>query len=229
MKIAFHVHSLYSYDSISSINSILNKCLDLKIDMIILSDHDTTKGSYQLNKLIKKKKLKIIAPISCEYSTDSGDIIGVNVNNNITFNNRSINHILKQIKLNNGITILPHPFDNHIIENINFDLIDYIEVFNSRSSSNNNLKSKKLAKKLNKKIIYGSDAHLINEISNVIIKGRKSSEFKNDFDFKIIKQNYSNKRNKYLSQIIKSIKKCRPFLFIRFFLKYILDYVGYKN
>jgi len=74
--------------------------------------------------------------------------------------------LCRAARVHGAVVVLPHPYDHHELNKINFELIDCIEIFNSRSSPSNNKKAAELAKRLNKKVIYGSDAHMLKDNLN---------------------------------------------------------------
>ena len=197
---------------------------------MIITDHDTIHGSIEAKKYVKSKNYDLVVPVAAEFLTDAGDIIGFNLSKNFKLRSKDVNNVLDQIKKSGGITVLPHPFDNHDLEKIDFDLVDFIEVFNSRSTIKNNKKSFDLAKKLSKKMIYGSDAHFIDDISNVIIE---NLDIKNS-QIQCFHTKYTPRENLLFSQLIKSIKKFNFKLMVRISLKIIIFYAnnyrykGYK-
>ena len=133
MKTAFHIHSNFSYDSFSAVDKIIETCYKLGVKRVIITDHDTIHGSIEARKYVKTKNYDLVVPVAAEFLTDAGDIIGFNLSENFKLQSKDVNKVLNQIKKSGGITVLPHPFDNHYLEKINFNLIDFIEVFNSRS------------------------------------------------------------------------------------------------
>lgn len=204
MKGIFHIHTHYSYDSFTSPKSIVLHAAKLNMDLLVITDHDTLKGSIAAREIADLLKLKIEIPVAGEFFTDVGDIIVANVPENFmpSFSHKEL---CKRAKEQGGITILPHPFDGHDLEKIRFDLIDSIEVYNSRSKPENNAKAEELAKTLGKPILFGSDAHFLKDMTNSIF------EFTGTFPyFKSINPlppvNTPHSR-KALSQVIKGIKK----------------------
>ena len=160
----FHIHSKYSFDSIMSPKKIIKTAVKKNIDLIAITDHNTIKGGVEVKKA-SGDNIKVI--VGAEIKTDIGDIIGFNLNNEI----KSINweEVLDQIKAQGGLSMLPHPYRSH--KNI-YEIakkVDFIEVWNARSTIYQNEQAFNLAKKLKKKMLAGSDAHLYSEIGNVKI------------------------------------------------------------
>ena len=169
MKFCFdpHIHSRYSIDGILSPEQIIKIACSKGLNAVAITDHNTIKGGLQV-KSIKQDKIIII--VGSEIKTDFGDVIGLFLNEEI--NSRNFGEVIDEIKAQDGITVLPHPYRRkrfpgfELLENI-----DLIESLNGRTSERLNLKAQKLAKELKKPMIAGSDAHLsfeLGRISNII-------------------------------------------------------------
>ena len=198
-RVVFHIHTRYSYDSLMHPRKILKICKQLEIDSIYITDHNTIKGSLIAKKYEKEFDVKVIPGI--EVKTEYGDIIGVNITEDIK--TRNFEEVIDEIKQQGGISILPHPFRGH--KNIEYlaSKVDIIEVWNARSSPEQNQKALTLAKKLNKPQIAGSDAHLYSEISNAIL------EFNSLFDLekRFVHLRYSKPWQQQVSNLIGHIRQ----------------------
>ncbi|SMO59977.1 hypothetical protein SAMN06265171_103107 [Chryseobacterium rhizoplanae] len=163
----FHFHSTYSYDGINTIEKIVKTIKDKKLDFVVLTDHETIKGSLELQRKIKEQNLNVEIPTAAEYKTDRGDVIALNIKNEIT--DMKWEEFYKNAKEQNAILILPHPYDGHTqIEEL-AQAVDVIEVFNARSSVINNYKSYLLALKYKKPVIWSSDSHIPQTLLNVVV------------------------------------------------------------
>ena len=70
-----HCHSLYSYDSMQKLKKFMN-FVKRKARFIILTDHDTIKGSVELKKYaVSKNDHDLAVPVAAEYKTEFGDLI----------------------------------------------------------------------------------------------------------------------------------------------------------
>ncbi|WP_426479705.1 PHP domain-containing protein [Chryseobacterium sp. CBSDS_008] len=163
----FHFHSTYSYDGINTLEKIIKIIKEKKLDFVVLTDHDTIKGSVELQKKVKEHNLNVEIPTAAEYKTDRGDVIALNVKNEIT--DMKWDEFYKNAKEQNAILVLPHPYDGHSqIEEL-AQSVDVIEVFNSRSSVVNNYKSYLLALKYKKPVIWSSDSHIPQTLLNGVV------------------------------------------------------------
>ena len=218
-----HCHSLYSYDSMLKIEKIYEFCKKEKLDFIILTDHDTIKGSVELKKYaVSKNDHDLAVPVAAEYKTEFGDLIVAFIDNELDYKN--FDNFIKQVRKQEALTLLPHPFIGH--KNIEFlySQSDLVEVFNSRVDDANNAKALSLATKLNKKKYSSPDAHLLNEYKNSIIEVKKIGNLKESLKNGEIIFNNKNKSfgvNVIMSQTIKSLKKKNFKIFINQFKKVI--------
>ena len=168
MKADLHIHTEYSRDSNTSLNKLINRCLELDINCVAIADHGTTEGAL---------RLKSLAPFSVivaeEILTPHGEIMGMFLKETIP-SRLSVLETISQIKAQDGLVCIPHPFDrfrasaldSDIIEEL-IDQIDIIEVFNARTIPFQNLtKAHIFAQKHAITQSAGSDAHTVNEIGN---------------------------------------------------------------
>jgi len=149
---------------------LVKKAISRGLDGIAVTDHQTIKGAVQAKKF-ETDDFKVI--IGCELMTLQGEIIGLFLENEIISTDAF--EAIEEIHDQGGLVIVPHPFDElrssrfKQIEEI-IDLIDGIEVFNSRCiKSKSNEIARDYASNLDKGNIFmvaGSDAHFSNEVGN---------------------------------------------------------------
>lgn len=159
----FHIHSKYSHDSLMSPESIVKRAKKVGLTCIAITDHGTIRGGLEAKKVAGKYGMEVI--VGAEIKTDCGDIIGLNLNDEINMTHWQ--DVIRGIRSQGGIVVLPHPYHDHnSVEEIARSM-DFIECWNSRCTSEENLKATLLAKISEKKMIYGSDAHSLSEIGLV--------------------------------------------------------------
>ncbi|VVB54071.1 Error-prone DNA polymerase [uncultured archaeon] len=167
MKYDMHIHSKYSSDGIMDVKEIVKIAIKRGLDGIAITDHNTIKGGIEAKKY-EIDSLKVI--IGSEIMTEKGEVIGLFLSEEIR--SGMFQDVINDIRDQNGIIIIPHPFDEMrhssfqpAEEDIKF--IDCIEGFNSRCLFQKyNKNAKEFAKRHNMAITAGSDAHFINEIAN---------------------------------------------------------------
>ena len=167
MKYDLHIHSKYSSDGLLEVKEIVEIAIKRGFDGIAITDHNTIKGGVK-SKEYETENFKEI--VGSEISTERGDVIGLFLSEEIKSNDFS--RVISEIKDQNGIIIIPHPFDEsrHLAfhpTDKDRKYIDCIEGFNSRCIAQKyNNKAIEFGKKHKIPITAGSDAHFANEIGN---------------------------------------------------------------
>ena len=111
---------------------------------------------FEAQKIGNEMGIKIIPAI--EYATNAGDIIALFIQD--VCSSKDCVSVLNSIQKAGGLSVLPHPMKGHDLEQIPFNLIDLVEIYNARCSSVQNKDAEKLSRKYNKPQIVGTDAHL---------------------------------------------------------------------
>jgi hypothetical protein len=160
IKLDLHIHSKYSEDATGSPLEIIKVLKKKGIHGMAITDHNSIKGSLEALKL--KSKDFIIIP-GIEISTSDGHIIGLNIKENIS-RDLTAEETIDEILDRNGLPIVPHLLRS--MSGIKQDKllkvkskISAIEVFNSCSVPQSNLKTANIAKKLELGGTGGSDSH----------------------------------------------------------------------
>ena len=186
MKYDFHTHTKYSSDGYVEPKMLVKVAVKVGLSGIAVTDHNTVKGGLKAKKF-ENNELEVI--VGSEILTDKGEVIGIFLTEEIK--SRGFFDVVDVIKAQNGLVILPHPFD--AIRSTSFHpypedakFIDSVEVFNSRCVRQiYNDTALKYAKENDLNVIAGSDAHFENEIGNAGVKTEsddiRESVLKGDF------------------------------------------------
>jgi len=172
LKADFHIHTKYSMDCNTTLEEIINRCLEVGINCIATADHGTAEGGLEM---------QTIAPfpviVAEEILTPHGEIMGMFLKETIP-SGLSVEETIARIKAQDGLVNIPHPFDifrqsaltTKIAEEI-ISQIDVIEVFNARCPLPGCLaKAEMFAQKYGIAKSAGSDAHTPGEIGNAYIE-----------------------------------------------------------
>lgn len=155
-----HVHTSYSKDGESSVEEILLRAEEAGLDAIAITDHDSVDGA--------KHALTIPSPVlvipGIEVSTRQGHLLVLGVTEVIPAGLDVVEtvHIARRM---GALLILPHPYHiwRHGVarrKKAGMTVVDAVEAFNSRYIVGSaNSKAARIAKRLGKPCVGGSDAH----------------------------------------------------------------------
>jgi len=155
-----HVHTNVSKDGESSVEEILKRAEEAGLDAIAITDHDSVDGA----KRAMACKSNVIVIPGIEVSTKQGHLLVLGVTEVIP-SGLDVGDTIAMAHDLGGVLILPHPFHmwRHGVarkKRAPMLLVDAVEVFNSRyivGSANG--KAARIAKRLGKPCVGGSDAH----------------------------------------------------------------------
>lgn len=177
MRADLHVHTEYSFDSVMSLESLIDRCTKKGINCVAIADHGTIAGALDL-----KAKAPFEVIVGEEILTPQGEIMGLFLTEEIP-SPTPVEEAIARIKAQKGLVCLPHPFDrlrgikgaNHHdygkLRALAAD-VDIIEVFNSRALrlGKPNQKARKFAEEHGLLCSAGSDAHVPSEIGHAYVE-----------------------------------------------------------
>ncbi|RCX12382.1 putative metal-dependent phosphoesterase TrpH [Anaerobacterium chartisolvens] len=176
MKFDLHIHSRYSPDSRSRVSDIIEKARKAGLYGISITDHNCFDGSMEALEL---SPADIMIIPGAEYSTDQGHFLvyflkqglekcGLLRDSLMRFYWREL---LDAAHSQDALVFIAHPFRNPIAYHKDvLELVDGIEIYNSRASlcrnMQANLQAQQAAIRHNKAFCAGSDAHWLGEIGH---------------------------------------------------------------
>ncbi len=155
-----HVHTNYSKDGESSIEEILRRAEEAGLDAIAITDHDAVDGA----KMALQIPSRVLVIPGIEVSTKQGHLIVLGVTEIIPAGLDVIDTINIARRMG-ALLILPHPYHiwRHGVarrKKSGMAAVDAVESFNSRYIVGSaNSKAARIAKRLGKPCVGGSDAH----------------------------------------------------------------------
>lgn len=155
-----HVHSNFSRDGESSIEEILRQAEAVGLDAIAITDHDSVDGA---KRALSLPSTVLVIP-GIEVSTRQGHLLVLGVTDLVPAG-LDVIATIELARRMGAVAILPHPYHiwRHGVarrKKAGMDAVDAVEVFNSRYIVGSaNMKAARIAKRLGKPCVGGSDAH----------------------------------------------------------------------
>jgi predicted metal-dependent phosphoesterase TrpH len=163
----FHMHTHYSYDCASSPEALVKRALQVGLNCIAVTDHNSIKGSVEV---------QAIAPFTVilgeEIKSTAGEITGLFIKEEIP---RDLSPIetAKRIKEQGGLVSVPHPFISmgrmsavdHDTVNTILPYVDIMEAFNARTLKQSDVQAARdYAREHNLVTTAVSDSHTLREL-----------------------------------------------------------------
>ena len=164
LRVDLHLHSHYSHDGRSSLEQLISRARECRLDRLALTDHNTIEGALRLVEIAPE-----LAIAGEEAKTLEGEVIGLFITG------RVMPFLLPEDAMDaihdmGGLTYIPHPLDRH---RSHFrperlvalaDRIDIIETYNAWCDAAANRAAVVLADEMGKVAATGSDAHSADEL-----------------------------------------------------------------
>jgi len=171
LQVDFHCHTIYSKDSLTRPETLLETCRHKRIDRLVITDHNTIEGALAAHRL--DPELVIIGE---EIMTTSGEILGMFVTEGIP-PGLSPQETIHRLHDQGAFISVSHPFDifrmgswslNDLVEIT--PLVDAIETFNARCYSPGfNRRAQEFAREYHLPGTVGSDAHAAFELGQAAL------------------------------------------------------------
>lgn len=168
-----HVHSNFSKDCVSPIESILATAREIGLGALAIADHNEIEGAFFAQDIADGDPFVIVAE---EVMTAEGEVIGLFLKEAVP-RGLSFDETLSLIKEQGGLVYVPHPFDalrttptyRALVDNLH--RIDVIEIYNAKVAlSSFNLSAERFAAKYNIVAGAGSDAHVLQGLGTAMLR-----------------------------------------------------------
>jgi predicted metal-dependent phosphoesterase TrpH len=181
MIIDMHVHTVASADSLIAAEDLIEHALDLGLDGICITEHDSYQASAVVEEFAEGTSLKVFRGV--EVATASGHMLVYGVANDdwkdyLQKHQGNAQRLVDYVRAIDGVVVPAHPFDpaKPGIRDAVPSLagVFAIEGFNGQSEAADNIRAQELGERLNLQLTGGSDAHSLFEL------GRCVTEFDNN-------------------------------------------------
>ena len=171
-----HNHSYYSPDSIASPDALLRRAKRRGIDVLAVTDHNTTRGGHVARELAAERYPEVRVIVGEEVRTRDGEILGLFLEEDIP-RDLSAEETLERIKAQGGVAGAPHPYDmfrsglDHVVLERIAPQLDFIEGLNARMVfASHNERAVKLAEAHGLPLSAASDAHSPREVGRAWVE-----------------------------------------------------------
>lgn len=167
IKVDFHVHSIFSPDSISRLSDLYQKAVELGLGKLVITDHNTIRGAQQLHNIYPDFVI-----VGEEIKTTSGEILAFFVQEEIPAGLEPA-EVFSRLRAQDAVISLSHPYafdrygwpEEEMIANRAF--LDAIEFQNARCTKGMNRSAVEFAAKHNISGTAGSDSHSLVELGRM--------------------------------------------------------------
>ena len=157
-----HCHTRHSHDSLIEPADLVRHAVALGAQVLAVTDHDTWQGSVEARAAAEREGLDLHVVLATEASTEQGDVIGLFLTSDLR--ERSAPAFCDAVHAQGGLTLLPHPYKWHTLDETLLSRIDLIEVHNGRTPRVDNIRAAELAFKRGTPELAGPDAHRLGEL-----------------------------------------------------------------
>ena len=175
IRVDCHNHTYYSPDSILSPVKMLQRAREQRLDVIAVTDHNTTRGGIAVRDLAAKRDPDIRVIVGEEVRTNNGEVLGLFLTEDVP-RDLSASETIDRIHAQGGLAGAPHPYDpfrtslgDHLFAVK--DKIDFIECLNARMiRSGHNDNARRFATQHNIPMSAASDAHSPREVGRCFVE-----------------------------------------------------------
>ncbi len=165
-RVELHAHTVYSPDSLVSLEDFLAACRRKELNRVAVTDHNTIQGALRL-----KERAPDLIIVGEEIRAREGEVLAYFIEREIP-KGLPLLETIHRIREQGGVIALPHPCDRargsavgREIAEMVLPLVDAVEIFNARCVfPSDNACAAALAARFGKPGFSGSDAHTLREL-----------------------------------------------------------------
>ncbi|MCL4492084.1 MAG: PHP domain-containing protein [Nitrospirae bacterium] len=172
IKIDMHNHSFYSADSSADPEESILRAIEIGLDGIAFTEHDSYAASEPVDGFKEKYKGKIKIFRGAEYNSAEGHVLIFGIRND-GFNrigpHAPLRDIIRVVNEQDGVVIIPHPFREWSFMRADIETIKGIsalEAYNGHNNLDENKRAVREARRLGLPTTGGSDSHHIHEVGS---------------------------------------------------------------
>ena len=173
MRVDLHSHTMWSGDSTTTPEELIEAVVAADLDVLCVTDHNSIRGALELADALPCRVV-----VGEELRTHAGEIIGLFLTEHVPFG-VSPRDAARAIRDQGGLVYVPHPFDpmrrnlaeDALIDLADAGLIDALEVFNAKTAlSHLNQRAAAFAEERSLAAGAGSDAHVPDAIGSAYVE-----------------------------------------------------------
>jgi predicted metal-dependent phosphoesterase TrpH len=172
LNVEFHCHTVYSKDSLTSIEALLAACHRRNIDRVVITDHNTIEGALQAQQIAPDRVI-----VGEEIMTRAGELLAAFVSEEVP-RGLAPQEAIDRLREQGAFISVSHPFD--VLRSGHWEQadllsilsgIDAIETFNARCLwPGFNQRAQAFARQHGLPGTVGSDAHMPSEIGRATLR-----------------------------------------------------------
>lgn len=163
VRVDCHLHTVYSGDAVTTLDELVRRVAEERIDVVCVTDHHSLEGARQV--LASETGVRVI--VGEEIRTTAGELIGLFLTERIPYV-LPIDDVVARIRAQGGVVYAPHPLDpaRSSVGAVILDRLarrgdlDVVEVFNAKVGDPVlNERAADAARRYGLPAAAGSDAH----------------------------------------------------------------------
>ncbi|MBN1179606.1 MAG: PHP domain-containing protein [Anaerolineae bacterium] len=166
-----HTHTLYSRDSLTSLEAFLEACRRKGLDRVAVTDHNAVDGALRLREMDPQRVI-----VGEEIKTTHGELIAYFIEERVPPGLPPA-EVVERVHAQGGVVGASHPLDRVRREAIGLaaltpvlDHLDFLETFNARCLfPGDNDAARDLAQRHDLPMTAGSDAHHVWELGRAVV------------------------------------------------------------